>query len=81
MRVPGVSAYCHNAAAALVGGETSAAAQEERFTRIEYAPAFAERTICASTRIDVPAVGNCFLSKADAPVALATRCAAGFSLD
>ena len=195
MRVFGVSAYCHDAAALVVDGESSAAAQEDRFTRIEHAPAFTvhairvcldmvglrprprprprdldfvtfyDRTLlkferlpfapsvlredvaarfeldaenpcmllvapvgeahrpamsdaqaalvdiaklnaaCSSipavthvdqpivcapedasrcfmgTHIDVLAVGNCFLRKADQPVALATRYAAGFSLD
>ena len=59
MRVPGVSAYCHHAAAALA----------------------VDGAIAAAGHIDVLTVGNCFLSKADRPVAFATRCAAGPSLD
>jgi carbamoyltransferase len=41
MRILGISAYYHDAAAAvIVDGEVVAAAQEERFTRIKHDPAF-----------------------------------------
>ena len=48
MRVLGVSAYYHDAAAALVvDGVIAAAAQEERFTRIKHDPAFPVHAIRA----------------------------------
>lgn len=48
MRVLGISAYYHDAAAALVvDGRITAAAQEERFTRIKHDPAFPVHAIRA----------------------------------
>jgi len=41
MNILGISAYYHDAAAALVvDGEIVAAAQEERFTRVKHDPGF-----------------------------------------
>ena len=46
MRILGISAFYHDAAACLVdGGEIVAAAQEERFTRIKHDPGFPEHAI------------------------------------
>ena len=48
MRVLGISAYYHDAAAALVvDGRIVAAAQEERFTRKKHDPAFPHNAIAA----------------------------------
>lgn len=42
----GVSAFCHDAAAAILrDGEIIAAAQEERFTRKKHDPSFPQRSI------------------------------------
>lgn len=46
MKILGISAYYHDAAAALIiDGQIAAAAQEERFTRIKHDPAFPENAI------------------------------------
>ncbi len=46
MRILGISAYYHDAAAALlVDGQIVAAAQEERFTRIKHDPSFPQHAI------------------------------------
>ncbi len=46
MKILGISAFYHDAAAAIIiNGKTVAAAQEERFTRIKHDPAFPENAI------------------------------------
>ena len=46
MKILGISAYYHDSAAALVSdGIITAAAQEERFTRIKHDPAFPANAI------------------------------------
>lgn len=46
MRILGISAYYHDAAAALIkDGEIIAAAQEERFTRIKHDASFPAHSI------------------------------------
>jgi len=46
MKILGISAYYHDSAAALVSdGVITAAAQEERFTRIKHDPAFPANAI------------------------------------
>ncbi|MBL8378255.1 MAG: carbamoyltransferase [Burkholderiales bacterium] len=52
MRILGISAYYHDAAAALViDGRIVAAAQEERFTRTKHDPAFPHRAIASCLSI------------------------------
>ena len=54
MKILGISAYYHDAAAALIDdGEIVAAAQEERFTRVKHDPGFPAHAVefCLDLRV------------------------------
>lgn len=86
MRVLGVSALYHDSAAALIeDGHIVAAAQKERFHRLDDEPIVGspeDAFRCfMGTGLDVPAVGNCYLRKENRNPVLKQNYDMAFELD